>query len=73
MKTILPNEGMARFALKPTPTPVLNAFVPLDVLQTRLGLKGRANLLLLAAASPAAQANLQKHLTLDDWVALSRR
>ena len=57
VRLILPDEGMARFSLSPTPTPVRNAFVPIRFLQRRLDLAGRANAVFIAKAK----------LTLDDW------
>jgi ABC-type antimicrobial peptide transport system permease subunit len=63
VRAIVPDEGMGRFSLKPTPEPVRNAFVPLRVLQKKLDLAGRANALLASGAKP----EVGKHLTLDDW------
>jgi len=67
IRKIVPDEGMARFSLKPTPEPVRNAFVPIQLLQSRLDLAGRANALLVAQAKPTMQSELHAKLTLDDW------
>ncbi len=64
VRRILPDEGMARFSLRPTPEPVRNAFVPIRMLQRRLDLAGRANALLVAGTPTA---DLHAKLTLDDW------
>lgn len=75
VRSVLPDEGMARFTLRPTPAAAFNIFVPLRFLQTRLDLKGKANAILLAGADRGqldqagdslAQA-LHDHMTLDDW------
>ena len=55
---IVGDEGYGRFALNAGQVPPFTAFVPLDFLQQRLGLAGRANLLLwdgaeLMTATPA--------------------
>ena len=67
LRAIVPDEGMSRFTLKPSPEPVRNAFVPLRFIQERLELKGRANVLLAATLPDDSQATLAKSLTLDDW------
>ena len=64
---ILPDAGMARFSLRPTPEASRNAFVPIRVLQEKLDLAGRANVILAAGAAPSLQADLRNQLTLDDW------
>lgn len=64
VKRIVPDVGMARFALKPSPLPPRNAFVPIKLLQKRLDLEGRANAIL---ARDADAVDLSKRLTLDDW------
>ncbi len=63
IKQIIADEGMGRFSHKPSPLPPRNAFVPIKLLQQRLDLAGRANVI-LAASAPAT---LQGKLTLDDW------
>jgi putative ABC transport system permease protein len=63
VRAIVPDEGMGRFSLQPTPEPVRNAFVPLRFLQKTLDLAGRANALLAAGGKPDPKS----HLTLDDW------
>jgi putative ABC transport system permease protein len=67
IRAIVPDQGMARFSLKPTPEPVRNAFVPIRMLQARLELEGRGNALFAAQAKPSLQADLHAKLTLDDW------
>lgn len=66
VRRIIPDEGMARFSLKPTPEAVANAFVPIRLLQDRLDLAGKANVI-LAAGNGELQKEVQKHLTLEDW------
>lgn len=68
VKQILPDDGIARFNLKPAPTPVRNAFVPIRLLQRSLGLTDQANVILAAGTSESELAqDLRKHLTLEDW------
>ena len=62
---IVGDEGYGRFALNAGQTPPFTAFVPLDFLQQRLGLVGRANLLLwnggsLTAANLATPSAIRK-------------
>ncbi len=64
VKSIVPDEGIGRFSLKPSPLPVRNAFVPIKLLQSRLDLAGRANAILAAGTK---MNDLQTKLTLDDW------
>lgn len=63
VSAILPDEGMARFTLRPSPEPVRNAFVPLRFLQKELQQEGKAN----AVFARTAGVELQKVLTLEDW------
>src|SRR5262249_51625412 len=56
-----------RFSLNPSPEAPRNAFVPLAVLQARLGLTGRVNALLASGPREPLQTQLRQHLTLDDW------
>jgi putative ABC transport system permease protein len=67
VKALLPDEGMARFTLKPSGEPVRNAFVPLRYLQEKLELAGRANALLVGSMKNDPQTALPRALTLDDW------
>ena len=48
---IVADEGMGRFSLNPTPTPVANAFVPIRYLQKKLDLAGRVNAVFVAQES----------------------
>ncbi len=64
VKRIVPDAGMGRFSLRPSPLPPRNAFVPIKLLQKQLDLDGRANTIL---ARGAAGTDLQGKLTLDDW------
>lgn len=63
VSAILPDEGMARFTLRPSPEPVRNAFVPLRFLQKELQQEGKAN----AIFARTAGIDLHKTLTLEDW------
>jgi hypothetical protein len=47
VKAILPDEGMGRFTLRPSPEPVRNAFIPIKYLQQELQLGGKANAVLV--------------------------
>jgi putative ABC transport system permease protein len=65
---VIPDEGLGRFNLHPSPAVPLNAFVPLRLLQEKLGQQGRINALLVGGGERSAlQQALQQHLTLDDW------
>jgi putative ABC transport system permease protein len=71
---VLPDSGMGRFTLRPSPSPALNAFVPLRLVQDRYDpdtkkapFKGRANTFLVGGAETALAAPLHANLTLDDW------
>lgn len=64
---ILPDEGLARFSVKPTPEPARNVFVPLRFLQGELDLPGKANALFIAGAGADLADVLKSKLTLDDW------
>ncbi len=67
VKAILPDAGMARFTLRPSPAPVRNAFVPLRFLQKELKLESKANAILVGQANASLQENLARSLTLEDW------
>jgi ABC-type lipoprotein release transport system permease subunit len=67
VRRILPDEGLARFSLKPTPEPARNIFVPQRFLQTELGLAGKANAVLVAGTMSNLAEALQASMTLDDW------
>lgn len=67
VRAILPDEGMARFTLKPTPEPVRNAFVPLRFLQEKLEIPGRANAVLLGGVTENLAYKLKQHLQPADW------
>jgi ABC-type lipoprotein release transport system permease subunit len=57
-----------QFNLSPSAAAPRNAFVPLAVLQERLGLSGRVNALLAGGGRiEAIQDTFRQHLTLDDW------
>ncbi len=56
-----------QFTLNPSPATPRNVFVPLSFLQEQLGMKGRVNALLVRGGQARElQADLKKHLTLDD-------
>ncbi len=75
VRDILPDRGLARFTLQPSPEPVRNAFVPLKFLQARLKLQspppGRVNVLLSSGINrldPSDDPLSYKPLpTLEDW------
>jgi ABC-type lipoprotein release transport system permease subunit len=68
VRTVIPDEGLGRFNLHPSPAVPRNVFVPLRLLQDRLGQPGRINALLVGGSERSAwQHALQQHLTLDDW------
>ncbi len=75
VRAVLPNKGLTRFTLKPTPEPARNAFVPLRLLQSELALSGQANALLVAGTGRDRSGKppfdldgfLRQQLTLDDW------
>lgn len=50
---IVPDRAAGRFSLNANQTPPLNAFVPMELLQSKLGLRGRANTLLVGAGAQA--------------------
>ena len=71
---VVSDAGMGRFSLQANQVPPLNAFVPLRLLQERLDLAAKANLLLVGQAQgtsgsvnkESAQKALQSAWTLDD-------
>jgi putative ABC transport system permease protein len=70
VRSVANDAGMARFTLRPTPEPALNAFVPLAFLQEQLGLDGKINAVLLGAPRESSVTwpdLLGHHLTLADW------
>jgi ABC-type antimicrobial peptide transport system permease subunit len=69
VRAILSDDAAgATFTLNPSPAPPRNAFVPLALLQKRLGLDGRINAVLATGATPEGlRESLNKNLTLDDW------
>jgi ABC-type antimicrobial peptide transport system permease subunit len=56
-----------RFSLQPTADVPRNAYVPLRVLQEKLGQPGRVNALFVGGAGPGLQEEFKNRLTLDDW------
>jgi ABC-type lipoprotein release transport system permease subunit len=62
VRSVIPNEGPGRFSLHPSPAIPRNAFVPLRLLQDKLGQTGRINAILVAGGEPSTL-----HLTLEDW------
>ncbi len=67
VRAVLPDQGLGRFSLIPSPEPARNAFLPLGTLQDALKQKGRANALLVGGGAEDLQDKLRQHLTLDDW------
>ncbi|MBX9679216.1 MAG: ABC transporter permease [Gemmataceae bacterium] len=67
IRVVLPDEGMARFALRPGPEPARNAFFPRRFLQEKLDLAGKANLILLGKPAETLDAKLHQAMTLEDW------
>jgi putative ABC transport system permease protein len=67
VRAIVPDRGVGRFTLKPSPEPPRNAFVPLGYLQRELVLGGRANALLATRPTESLPDALRRHLTLSDW------
>ncbi len=67
VRRILPDAGLARFSVKPTPGPARNVFVPLRFLQSELDLPGKANAVFIAGASGDLGDVLKAKLTLEDW------
>lgn len=66
---VLPADHPANdFNLLPNPAAPLNLFVPLPLLQAKIGKPGRVNALLgMAGSAPELTAALRSKLTLDDW------
>ena len=68
---VLPDRGVGRFALSSHQERSFNAFVQLDILQSRLDRSGRANALFIAAPDAvqdaALHALLRRSLTFDDF------
>ena len=65
---VIPNEGLGRFTLNPSPETPRNVFVPLRILQAKLHQQDRVNGLLASGLdTPRLQQSLQQHLTLEDW------
>ncbi len=70
VREILPDRGLARFNLQPSPEIARNLFVPIRFLQDRLELSGKANGLLASSPqTPGAELNkkLTSALKLEDW------
>jgi putative ABC transport system permease protein len=68
VRSVIPNEGPGRFSLHPSPAIARNAFVPLRLLQEKLGQAGRINAVLVGGGDPSTwQQRLKQHLTLEDW------
>jgi putative ABC transport system permease protein len=70
---ILPDRGLGRFNLQPTPAPARNVFVPRGFLQDRLNLAGKVNAVFLRnlrggkKSLPDYNKLLSQELTLADW------
>lgn len=59
---ILSDAEFGRFGMRASQVPPFNAFVPLELLQSRANAEGRVNLLLAASAAPLDAARLQAAL-----------
>ena len=57
VKAIVSDEELGRFSLQANQMPPLNAFVPLHFLQGKVGLPGKANLLVLSFGESTAKLN----------------
>ncbi|HLJ96445.1 MAG TPA: FtsX-like permease family protein [Gemmataceae bacterium] len=65
---VIPNEGLGRFNVHPSPAVPRNAYVPMGLLQAKLGQPRRINALFIGGGETAAwQQELKRHLTLEDW------
>ncbi len=62
-----PNDPADPFSLQPSLDAPRTVFVPLQVLQNKLGLAGRVNALLAGGPKPALADDLDRHLQLEDW------
>jgi ABC-type lipoprotein release transport system permease subunit len=62
-----PGEAGDAFSLRSEVEAPRTAFLPLSVLQDKLGLQGRCNALLAGENNLALADALHRHLTLDDW------
>src|SRR5207237_5962443 len=68
VSAVLKVDSFGNFSLDANQVPPLNAFVPLDLLQSRIGMAGRANALLVGGKvePPAATSALWRHWELAD-------
>ena len=64
---VLPDRGLGRFNLQPSPAPARTVFVPRAFLQDRLNLRGKVNALFLAKPASDVAKTLAAELTLADW------
>jgi putative ABC transport system permease protein len=66
---VLPaNDPANEFSLAPTSEPPLVVYVPLPILQDRLGQSGKCNAIFASdSETPSLQVALHKQLTLADW------
>jgi ABC-type lipoprotein release transport system permease subunit len=67
VRAVIPNRGLGRFSLNPSPAVARNAFLPLRFLQNRLHQQGKVNALLIHSSQADINGALREHLTLDDW------
>jgi putative ABC transport system permease protein len=68
VRAVLPEDSFgSAFTLTPSPAPPRNAFVPLRLLQEKLDQRGRVNALFAGSDNKDVQAELNRHITLDDW------
>ncbi len=64
---LTPDDPVDPFSLRPNLDAPRTAFVPLDVLQTKLNLPGKINALLVGKPTATLADDLNQHLQLEDW------
>jgi ABC-type lipoprotein release transport system permease subunit len=72
VRQVIPSKGLGRFNLSLSAATSRNAFVPLRLLQKKLGQAQRVNALLVGGGTTGLQETMTRHLTLDDWGLIMR-